>query len=131
MSGDWLADRLAEHGFNAEDYTPRPVGWPVTIRPDSPDWFIEQVHGTAPEVPYDGYLVPPGFTGELFQRLQEGFAAMDAWYDSHPVPAEPVPWHRRARSALNRNVQAWRDRAARRAYKTIAGDWPDDGPEDW
>lgn len=94
-------------------------------------WFAAQARGAAPEPPPDGFLVPPGMAGELMRQLREHFAAMDAWYDSQLAPAPPQPWHRRARRALSRKAQAWRGRAARRAYKIIAGDWPDDGQEDW
>jgi hypothetical protein len=45
--------------------------------------------------------------------------------DTRP-PRPPAPWRHRLRN----RVSDWRERAARRAYKVIAGYWPDGG-EDW
>lgn len=46
--------------------------------------------------------------------------------DTRP-PLPPTPWRWRLRN----RVSNWRERTARRAYKVIAGYWPDDEPEDW
>lgn len=46
--------------------------------------------------------------------------------DTRPKPPPPS-WRTRLRWKIGR----WRTRAARRAYKIIDGDWPDDEPEDW
>jgi hypothetical protein len=46
--------------------------------------------------------------------------------DTRP-PLPPPTW----RTRLRRKLGAWRERAARRAYKSIAGYWPDNGEDDW
>ncbi len=44
------------------------------------------------------------------------------------APKPPPPsWRTRLRNKLS----DWRERTARRAYRIIAGDWPDDGEDDW
>lgn len=46
--------------------------------------------------------------------------------DTRPKPPPPT-WRQR----LRRKAAAWRERAARRAYRIIAGNWPDDREDDW
>lgn len=46
--------------------------------------------------------------------------------DTRPAPPPPT-WRHRWR----RKWEQWRESAARRAYKIIAGDWPHDGGDDW
>lgn len=46
--------------------------------------------------------------------------------DTRPKPPPPT-W----RTRLRWKRDAWRERAARRAYKIIAGDWPGGGEDDW
>lgn len=91
---------------------------------------IRPAHGSAPEPTPDGFLVPPGMAEDLMQALRDNFAAADAWYESQVTAAGPIPWYRRARWALSRKLQAWRDRTARHAYKLIAGYDVPDG-DDW
>jgi hypothetical protein len=90
------------------------------------DWFTAQVRGTAPEPPPDGFLVPPGLSEALMEQLREHFTAMDAWYEQ-AGPVKPLPWRWRAKQKL----RDWREQAARLAYRAVAGDWPDDGEDDW
>lgn len=110
----------------------------------------------APEPTPEGFLVPPlaewfddhhaaalNFLGGLAPRADGESAEMlvahklttvinvpdDLLMDMGFIPDtrehRPVPWRWR----LRWKVGAWRDRAARRAYKIIAGDWPDDGED--
>lgn len=46
--------------------------------------------------------------------------------DTRPKPPPPT-W----RTRLRWKRGEWRERAARRAYKIIAGYWPDNGEDDW
>lgn len=46
--------------------------------------------------------------------------------DTRPKPPPPS-W----RTRLRRKLGDWRERAARRAFKAIAGYWPDNGEDDW
>lgn len=46
--------------------------------------------------------------------------------DTRPKPPPPS-W----RTRLRRKRGEWRERAARHAYKVIAGYWPDGGEDDW
>lgn len=46
--------------------------------------------------------------------------------DTRP-PRPPLPWSWRARQKL----RACREQAARIAYRAIAGQWPDNGEDDW
>jgi hypothetical protein len=44
-----------------------------------------------------------------------------------PDTRPPLPWRWRMRN----RISDWRETAARRAYKIIAGGWPDDREDDW
>jgi hypothetical protein len=46
--------------------------------------------------------------------------------DTRPKPPPPS-W----RTRLRWKRDEWRERTARRAYKVIAGYWPDNGKDDW
>jgi len=46
--------------------------------------------------------------------------------DTRP-PLPPAPWRWRIRN----RISDWREQAARVAYRIIAGDWPDNGEDDW
>lgn len=46
--------------------------------------------------------------------------------DTRP-PLPPTPWRWRAKQ----QIRAWREQAARAAYRVIAGYWPRDGEDDW
>ena len=50
--------------------------------------------------------------------------------DTRPKPP-PLPWRARARRKIAGTVADWREQTARRAYKIIAGEWPDDREGDW
>lgn len=114
---DWLTDYFAK------------------MMPAAEQWFAEQARGTAPEPSADGFLVPSGMHEELLEAVKlssfiqipdELAMAYGLIPDTRPKPP-PMPWRWRLRN----RVTGWRERAARRAYKLIAGDWPDNGEDDW
>jgi hypothetical protein len=47
-----------------------------------------------------------------------------------PDTRPPLPPPTR-RQRIRRKRDAWRERAARRAFRSIAGYWPDNGEDDW
>lgn len=50
--------------------------------------------------------------------------------DTRPKPPPPS-WRTRLRGKIEDRIDTWRNLAARRAYKVIAGDWPGNGEDDW
>lgn len=118
----------AEHVVPAgEPLGPDPFGvapWPATrARAATQPWFPAQVRGTAPEPTPDGFLIPPGLAEDLMETMREHFAAVSAWYDANTPPLT-------RRQRIRSRIADWRERAACRAFKLIAGyDVPDGG--DW
>lgn len=110
---DWLTDYFAR------------------MMPDAEKWLDEQDRlraqlGGDPAEPDGGAL--PLVARKLVSYIEvPDELLMDAGLipDTRP-PRPPLPWRHRLRS----KVSDWRERAARRAYKIVAGDWPDDR-EDW
>ena len=91
--------------------------------PTSP-WFLAQVRGTAPEPPQDGFMIPPGLAEDLRNALMDAYGLpRDLFTRELPPPT----WRTRLRSTWNE----LRERAARRAFKIIAGYWPADGEDEW
>lgn len=84
--------------------------------------FLRQVRGTAPEPPPGGFMVPPGMLEGLRDAIMDAYGLpRDLW--DRPVP----PLTRRQR--LKRKLAGWRERAARLAFRALAGH---DAPEeDW
>lgn len=116
---DWLTDHLAWLMRNGR----------IGTR-EAEAWFPEQARGTAPEPTPGGFLVPPGFADQLSSYFDEHMPAALEWL-ARPIDddAPEIPPTRRQR--LRNRITGWRERAARRAYKTIAGDWPDNREDDW
>lgn len=120
---DWLTDHFASMMSRGQLGTR-----------EAEKWFPEQVRGTAPEPPADGFLIPPGMAEELHARLISSYIEvpnellMDfgAIPDTRPKPPPPT-WRQKLRS----KAEEWREQGARRAYKAIAGYWPSDGEDDW
>lgn len=96
-------------------------------------WFTAQVRGTAPEPPPSGFLVPPGLDGEVLMRKLSACIEVsdELLMDYGAIPDTRPPYRPPWRTRLRWKTDRWRTRAARRAYKIIDGDWPDDEPEDW
>lgn len=117
------------------------------MMPDVEAWFAE--HAAEPVVARsvvvpegeplnpspDGFLVP--FTSdELLGAVRKLYAyeeapdelLMDCGVipDTRPKPPPPS-W----RTRLRWKRGDWREQTARRAYKVIAGYWPDGGEDDW
>ena len=121
-------DLTAWHDSMKPLHEGRPVVVPmdeaqVSAGADAADWFTAQVRGTAPEPPPDDFLIPPGFAEDLRKMIAELFG----------IPGEmlaPLPPPTR-RQRIRRKLGDWRTRAARRAFKIIAEEWPDDGEDDW
>jgi hypothetical protein len=114
-SGDWL------------------TGYFAKMMPDVDAWFAE--HAAEPVVGRP-VVVP---MGEPFSfamntsKLSASIAVPNELLMDYGVipdtrpPLPPPSW----RTRLRWKIGDWRTRAARRAYKIIDGDWPDDEPEDW
>lgn len=96
-----------------------PIDYRVADRMD----LAAQVRGTAPEPPPDGFMMMPPEITEIFKGW---WSDLEAAVRDRP---KPPPLTRRQR--LKRKIGQWRDLAARRAFKVIAGDWPDGGGDDW
>ena len=96
-----------------------PIDYRVADRMD----LAAQVRGTAPEPPPDGFTVPPGMLEGLRDALMDAYGLPRDFFEPGPPPTR--------RQKLRRNLAAWRQNAARRAYRTIAGHWPGDGEDDW
>jgi hypothetical protein len=139
-----LDDYFARHMPDVEAWLAEHAAEPVTGQP-------EVAPLNPPEPTPGGFLVPPGFTAQLAAYFREHPADPDAWADlpvrklagyievsddlamdaglipdTRPKPPPPS-WRTRFRWKR----AEWRERAARRAYKIIAGDWPDDREDDW
>jgi hypothetical protein len=108
---DWLTDYITTAMGNGRHGTR-----------EAEKWFPAQVRGTAPEPPDDGFMIPPGFAEDLRATIAELFGVPAGPFEPGPPPTR--------RQRLRSKVSDWRERAARRAYKVIAGYWPDNG-EDW
>ena len=98
--------------------------------PDAMKWFEDQATEPTP----GGFLIPPAMTGQLagvvkasgyIEVPDELLMAYGLIPDTRP-PLPPLPWRWRLRN----KASDWREQAARRAFRVIAGYWPDDG-EDW
>jgi hypothetical protein len=87
------------------------------------EWFAAQVRGNAPEPPPDGFMIPPGLAEGLRATIAELFGIPDEMLEPLPPPTR--------RQRIRRKLGDWREQAARRAYKSIAGYWPDNGEDDW
>jgi hypothetical protein len=70
----------------------------------------------SPSAEEAGFLVPPGLAEAL------GFSMTR---EAYPLP--PPSW----RTRLRWKRDGWREHAARRAFRVIAGYWPHDGEDDW
>lgn len=99
------------------DFTP--IDYRVAGRLD----LTAQVRGTAPEPPPDGFLVPPGLAEDLRKSIAELFGIPGEMLEPGPPPTR--------RQRIRNKVSGWREQAARRAFKLIAGYWPDGREDDW
>jgi hypothetical protein len=104
------------------------------MMPAAEQWFAEQAAETATGQPAveparDGFLVPPGMLEGLHDalKLTAYIEVSDELFTHVRRPLPPLPWRWRLRN----RVTSWREQTARRAYRAIAGDWPDDGEDDW
>ena len=75
-----------------------------------------------------GFLVPEALRTEILRTALETTLAP---FDPNAPKPPPLPWRTRMRGKIEDRITDWRVRTARRAYKVIAGDWPDDGEDDW
>lgn len=72
-----------------------------------------------------GFLVPPSLRSDILLSALQGSALL-LGPDEPAATRKPPTWRQKLRWKLT----AWREQAARRAFRVIAGYWPDDG-EDW
>lgn len=108
---DWLTDYIAKAMCSGRMGTR-----------EAEKWFPGQVRGNAPEPPPDGFLVPQGLT-EIFKGW---WGDLGAAARNRPKPPPPT-----RRQRLKSKIEMWRNLAARRAYRIVAGYWPDNGEDDW
>jgi hypothetical protein len=106
----------------------------VSLGPDP--FGVAWTHRREPEPTPDGFLVPPGMTELINRYFEENLPIAMAWFDqqglardepdTRPPAARPSAW-----TLLRWKLPAWREQAARVAYRVLAGQWPDDGEGDW
>jgi hypothetical protein len=108
--------------------------WFAKNMPDVEEWAAR--HGTrsvegwtwdrqAGPNQLDALLIPRKVTGYI-EVSDELLMDCGAIPDTRPKPP-PLPWRWRLRN----RISDLRERAARRAYKIIAGEWPHDREDDW
>lgn len=121
---DWFARMMPD----AEAWAAQFAAEPVVARPNV-------VPMDEPLPARDGFLVPPGLADALLEAVKlsaiinvpdELLTDYGAIPDTRPKPP-PLPWRWRLRN----RISDWRGRTARRAYRIIAGEWPDSGEDDW
>jgi hypothetical protein len=88
-----------------DEQSPEPLGWPVNVDDGKPVIIKAASYIEVPNELLMDYGVIP---------------------DTRPKPPPPS-WRTRFRWKR----EQWRERAARRAYRIVAGDWPDDREDDW
>jgi hypothetical protein len=76
--------------------------------------------------PEGGFLVPPSLRSDILLTALQGSALL-LGPDEPAGSRKPLPW----RTRMRHRADMWRNLAARRAYKAIAGYWPDNGEDDW
>jgi hypothetical protein len=94
---------------------------------DTEEWAAQfaavPVVGRAVVVPAgEGLFNEPAVTIEVTDELLMDYGIIP---DTRPPAVPPSRW-----TLLRWKLPAWRRQAARRAYRIIAGDWPDDGEDD-
>jgi hypothetical protein len=97
------------------------------MMPDVEAWFAE--HAAQPVVARSFIEMPAGEIRKLSSVIEvPDELLMDAGLipDTRPKPPPPT-----RRQRIRRKLGDWRERAARRAYRIIAGYWPDNGEDDW
>jgi hypothetical protein len=107
--------------------------WFAKNMPDAERWLqqlaAEPVAGRPNVEPMGEPIVVRKLTGfiEVSDDLLMDYGVIP---DTRPKPPPP-PWRTRLRRKITATVANLRERAARRAYKIIAGEWPDNGEGDW
>jgi hypothetical protein len=103
-----------------------PIGdYFARMMPDALKWFEDQA-AAGPELPAGGFMIPPELRSEILAtKLSATLLVSDELL--HPRQFPPPTW----RTRLRWKLASWREQAARRAFKVIAGYWPDDGEDDW
>lgn len=106
--GDWLTDYFAK------------------MAPAALAWFDVQAGESEPGPPSGGFMIPPELRSEILAtKLSATLLVSDELL--HPRPPRPLT----RRQRLTHRTDMWRNLAARRAYKIIAGYWPDAGEDNW
>lgn len=106
------------------------------MMPDVEAWFAEHaaepVVGRPVVMPMDDPINPFSQAALDARKLSavvevpdELLMAYGLIPDTRPKPP-PTPWRWRIRNGIS----DWRERTARRAFRVIAGYWPDDGEDD-
>lgn len=72
--------------------------------------------------PFNGFLVPPIVTETMLEAVKLSGVIHVPFELVNPPDSVPPTWRTRFRWKR----AEWREQAARRAYRLIAGDWPDD-----
>ena len=121
---DWFAKNMPD----AERWLKQFAAEPVVGRPD-----VEPMGEpfSAPEPSRGGFLVPPGLLDDIKLNAAYIEVSNELLMDCGVIPdtreRKPIPWRWRAKW----KIRAWRESAARVAYRAIAGQWPDGGEDDW
>lgn len=103
-SGDWLTDYFAK------------------MMPAAEQWFEEQ-DAEPDDDSAEPLIIKAASYIEVSDELLMDYGVIP---DTRP-PLPPPSW----RTRLRWKRGMWRNLAARRAYKVIAGYWPDNGEDDW
>lgn len=112
----WFAEHAAE-----------PVtGHPNVVPMDEPFSFARPLPAGDPVNPFSRAALDARKLSVVIEVPDELLMAYGLVPDTRPKPP-PTPWRWRLRN----RISDWREHAARRAYKVIAGYWPDDGEDDW
>lgn len=80
--------------------------------------------------PPEGFMVPPDLAETITAYFDEHMPAALEWL-ARPIDDDAPEIPPTRRQQLRNRITGWRERAARRAYKTIAGDWPHNREDDW
>jgi hypothetical protein len=69
-------------------------------------------------------MVPPGLAVALRESIMDAFDLPRDLFTRQVTPPT-------RRQRLKSKIEMWRNLAARRAYRIVAGYWPDNGEDDW
>jgi hypothetical protein len=116
---DWFAKNMPDAEWWFQQFAAEPVAARPNVEPMGEPF-------SAPEPSRGGFLVPPGLLNAAYIEVSNELL-MDCGVIPDTRERRPIPWRWRAKS----KIREWRESAARVAYRAIAGQWPDNGEDDW